>query len=273
MVAALCVILIVAIVIKPLVTGQPVNTGISSPTTQIMTVTSGEGYPTFTYITTTPATTPPTKVPTWNSQVQSVSFVDPSTYHISATQTFTTGSRINATQSSTGLVTFATISGKSSGTTRIINIPFPYWEISYTLEPATGPMGGLTEIPSMEITPTLGENYAHSGISGSYSAVMPTFSIQVMDADDPNRFVRIITPPGGIDPDLWGGIERPTPEITRKPKYAETVATPTLSNTDPRPWTEKFYEGQRNYYFVINSRFIDSYTIDIKVPARYIGKY
>jgi len=223
-------------------------------------------------ITTIP-TTPPTPVPTWNKQVQAVSFVDPSTYHIAPNPTSVTATKINASQPDTTMVTYATISGKYSGTTRIISIPFPYWEISYTVEPATGPMGGLTQVPSLAVTPTFGESYAHSGISGSYSAVNPVFSVQVMDADDPNRFVRIFSPPGGIDPDLWAGKAQPTPVVTRAPKYAEIAPTPTLSKTDPRPWIEKFYEGQRNYYFIINSKFIDSYTLNIRVPERYIGKY
>ena len=43
--------------------------------------------------------------------------------------------------------------------------------------------------------------------------------------------------------------------------------------SDPRPWKEKFYEGQRNYYFVINTQALSSYTIEIRVPEEYIGKY
>jgi hypothetical protein len=74
------------------------------------------------------------------------------------------------------------------------------------------------------------------------------FNLQVMDADDPNRIVRTITPPGGLDFTVW-------------------------KESDPRPWKEKFYEGQRNYYFVINTQALSSYTIEIRVPEEYIGKY
>jgi hypothetical protein len=273
-VAALGIILILALVIKPIATGQPVNTGLSFllPTTTATSTPIPITLQNVTIRTTIP-TTPPTPVPTWNTKTKTVTFVDPATYGISTNQSLPGGTRINATQPDTSMTTYATISGKFSGTTQVINIPFPYWELSYTIEPATGPMGGLTQVPSLEVTPTLGENSAHSGISGSYSAVIPVFSIQVMDAQDPNRIVRTITPPGGIDPDLWAGKAQPTPEVTRAPKYAVTVATPTLSKPDPRPWTEKFYEGQRNYYFIINSKFINSYTLNIRVPTRYVGKY
>ena len=85
------------------------------------------------------------------------------------------------------------------------------------------------------------------------SEVFPSFSIQVIDADQPNRTVRTITPPGGLDAKLWA-----------KGK-----------DYDPRPWVEKFYEGveNHNYYFVITPHMIHSYRIDVMVPQRYIGKY
>ena len=97
-----------------------------------------------------------------------------------------------------------------------------------------------------------------------------------MDAGDPNRIVRSISPPGGLDPDLWAGIIKAStnPMVTpTKSKYAEVSPTPTTIYTDPRPWTEKFYEGQRSYYFIITSKYIDSYELDIRVPTRYIGEY
>ncbi len=135
-----------------------------------------------------------------------------------------------------------------------------------------GPMSGPT-IQSIAITPTQGNDVSYSGIQGSYGSVSPQFSIQVMDATDPNRIVRSISPPGGIDPDLWAGVTPTTPGVTITPKYQATVPTPTISNTDPRPWTEKFFEGQRGYYFIINSQYLNSYTIKILIPTRYIGKY
>ena len=55
--------------------------------------------------------------------------------------------------------------------------------------------------------------------------------------------------------------------IKKRPLKAGTVYV------DPRPWTEKFYEGQRSYYFIIKAESIQSYSLDIKVPTQYIGKY
>jgi hypothetical protein len=269
-IAAFCIILVIAFVIKPMATGQPVNTGISFTTpTPSVTATPIVVYANVTIITTT---THPTTVPTWNQKAQTVAFVDPGTYHLPTNQSIPQGTRINATPTDTNRTVYATISGKYSGTTQVINIPFPYWELSYTIDPMIGPMSGPT-LTTIEVTPTLGQGSSYSGVQGSYASVNPEFSIQVMDATDPNRIVRSISPPGGIDPDLWKGVTPTTPAISRTPKYAEVVPTATLSNTDPRPWTEKFFEGQRGYYFVINSQYLNSYTIKILIPTRYIGKY
>jgi hypothetical protein len=271
-IAAFAIILVVAFVIKPIATGQPVNTGISfaKPTPPVTAI------PLVVYanITTLITSTPPTPVPTWNQKAQTVGFVNPETYHLSTNQSLPQSTRINATQPDTSRTVYATISGKYSGTTQIINIPFPYWELSYTIDPVIGPMSGPT-IQSIAITPTLGNDVSYSGIQGSYGSVSPQFSIQVMDATDPNRIVRTISPPGGIDPDLWAGITQATPAVTSTtpPKYTTIEPTQTLSSTDPRPWTEKFFEGQRGYYFIINSQYINSYTIKILIPTRYIGKY
>jgi len=79
--------------------------------------------------------------------------------------------------------------------------------------------------------------------TGSNSAVFPTLSIQVMDGDNPNQVIRTIEPPGGLDITLW-----------RK------------SEIDPRPWVEKFYEGNKHYYLIVNAQFLNSYAIEIRVP-------
>ena len=270
-VAAFCIILVVAFVVKPIATGQPVNTGLSftTPTQSPASSTPLVEYATITSLTTTAR--PPTTA-TWNQKAQTVGFVNPATYQITSEQTSPMGTRINASTPDTNRTVYATISGKYSGTTQVVSIPFPYWEISYTIDPMIGQKSG-NAIQSTAVTPTLGQGSSYSGIQGSYASVSPEFSLQVMDAADPNRIVRTITPPGGIDPDLWAGVTQTTPAVTRTPKYAEIAETPTLRSTDPRPWTEKFYEGQRSYYFIIDAKYLNSYTIRILVPTRYIGQY
>jgi hypothetical protein len=92
-------------------------------------------------------------------------------------------------------------------------------------------------------------------MQGSYSVVFPSLTIQVMDANDPNRIVRTVSPPGGINPEMWG-------------TTIDGVVVP-----DPRPWKEKFFEGQRSYFFIINANSLSSYDIEILVPTKYVGKY
>jgi hypothetical protein len=68
----------------------------------------------------------------------------------------------------------------------------------------------------------------------------PLFIIQVFDAQDPNRF---ITAP---------------------------IKQPIFEDPPDPPWSMKFYEGKRTYYFKVDTSFIRSYTLTIKVPQEYV---
>jgi hypothetical protein len=70
--------------------------------------------------------------------------------------------------------------------------------------------------------------------------VFPRFIIQVFDASNPNRDVF-------HDDEI---LYEKVPE---------------------NPWVQKFYEGNREYYFKIDTRFIKTYTITIKIPTQYVG--
>jgi hypothetical protein len=266
----LCIILIIALVIKPVMTGQPINTGIpvvTTPPPTIVPITANANVITPAITATTPITPDPTPtpVPTWDKNISSVVFVDPASYGVSFNQSLPGGTRIDSTAyRNTSMTTIAKIDGKFSGTTQIINVPFPYWEIWYTVDPFSD-MGGQDQT----ISSTAVKGPKESGVKGigsaqvlqgSFSTPMPTFSVQVMDADDPNRIIRTITPPGGLDKALWTG-----QSVTGGYLNDETITIP-----DPRPWKEKFYEGNNNYYFIINTHAINSYGIEIRVPTEYI---
>jgi hypothetical protein len=279
--AALMLVLVIALVIKPLATGQPIKTGMPVPTTTIPISTLFESDPSVPsqislVATTRIPTLVPTPIPTWNpNSSKEVPFVDPSNYGISFNSSIPQGTRFNESFLDTNMTTIATIASvrspnvtQLSGTTQIMYMPFPYWELEYTVAPSD-PLKPAT----IEITPSLGQGLAYSGVSGSYSTNNPQFTIQVMDGDDPNRIVRTISPPGGINLDLWMGVEPTTKENSNYRTNQRKTVVPTPTSVDPRPWTEKFYEGQRNYYFIITTQSLDSYTIKIKVPSRYIGKY
>jgi hypothetical protein len=268
-VAAVVIILVMALVVKPMMTGQPVNTGIPAPVTTaaIQNTTISLITPTIpTPVVTTPTPVPtPPPSPTWNNTVQTVGFVNSSTYGVSLTEAIPNGTRFDNLPLNTSMTSFAKINGQFSGTTQIIKIPFPYWELVYTVDPVA------ETIPaSVKAVPSKGSSVAYSGVQGSFSGATPEFSIQVMDAEDPNRIVRTISPPGGIDINLWKGIKGSiNPASTAKAgRTTNSADTPVV---DPRPWTEKFFEGQRSYYFIINAQLLKSYSIDIRVPTRYIG--
>jgi hypothetical protein len=251
-VGAMIIILIVALVIKPIATGQPLNSGLPGattpyPTTPVTTPDNG-GVTHIVIAATSISTLPPTPVSTWDKNVMKVVFVNPSSYGISLNQSLPNGTRIDSIGRNTSSITYATVSGQYSATTQVMHIPFPYWELWYTVEPA-GKMGGKDQkLSTSSATGGTGSGIYHTVIEGSFSVITPVFNLQVMDADDPNRVVRAITPPGGLDSTIWIG-------------------------SDPRPWKEKFFEGQRNYFFVINAQALSSYTLEIRVPMDYIGKF
>ena len=113
------------------------------------------------------------------------------------------GTRIDNVPLNTNMTSYAKIVGKYSGTTQTINIPFPSWQLVYTLEPVPALQ------PSMvAVTQTKGEGFSYSGVSGSYSGTKPAFSIQVMDATDPNRIVRDYFTPGGYRCQFMAGYEK-----------------------------------------------------------------
>jgi len=250
------ILIVVALVIKPVATGQPVKIGLPTPAPSPVPTTADIIRTITPILTTLPVISEtssgtPAPTPTWNASVQKVEFVDPSVYGVNLNESLPNSTKIppsDAALRNTSLVTYASFSGQYSGTTQVVKIPFPYWELWYTAEPLSSDIRQQAEVSGIYIvTPT--EGAFQSGYSGSYSTAMPVLTIQVMDADDPNRIARTISPPGGLDPSLWS------------------------SNEDPRPWKEKFYEGQRSYYFIIKAAILKSYTIEVKIPPSYVGKY
>jgi len=180
-----------------------------------------------------PATTTqpiPTTLPVWT--LQTVQFVDPLTYNVSLQSVqYRNLSQTQAPYRVTDYTSLlaSPITGQYSGTTQVFEIRYPYWELWYTVETASPDLKQQSEALS------------------SYSTVQPSFSIDVVDADNLSSIVRTITPPGSLDPLLW-------------------------KTDDPRPWKEKFLEGNNQYYFIIKANMLSSYSIDIVVPTSYLEK-
>lgn len=265
---ALGIIVVIALVIKPIATGQAVDFGLPTPSPEVTPVEVVPETPALpeTVVpdpTPVPTTLPPaTPRPTWQPGSTSVGFVDPSQYGISMNYSLPGGTRFDSAPENTTMVVFSTINGQYSGTTGVFSMPFPYWEIWYNVEPSGLPMGKSQSLSTSTITGPKESGVRASGASisvmqGSYSVTNPQFNLQVMDGNDPNRIVRTITPPGGLDKSLW---------------TSKTDDEGNVISSDPRPWVEKFYEGDRDYFFVINTQSLDSYTIEIRVPLRYLGQ-
>ena len=76
---------------------------------------------------------------------------------------------------------------------------------------------------------------------------IPFFNCQVMDAHDPNRFVHIVT----LNSAYFRAM-KDKPELRKE------------------QWVKVFYEGCRDYYFVINARCLKAYHLKIQVPETYV---
>ena len=252
-VAAILIVLLLALIVKPMIAGQLAR-GSMPVTEPAAPAGNASANPLPTPVLTTPEPAPVLS-PAVTTTVQAIGFVDPSLYGIRPAEPSLTATRFDSLPLNTTMVSFARINGSFSGTTRIVQIPFPYWELVYTVDPVPEP------IPAV-VTPAKGAEVSYSGVHGSYSGARPEFTIQVVETGDPGRIVRNISPPGGIDLDLWTASASPTVRAGRDAPAAPLSA-------DPRPWTERFFEGERSYYFIITAKLLNSYSIDIQVPARY----
>lgn len=235
---ALAAIVIVAVVVKPIMTGQPPDLSLPSipgltPEPEVTATTSPQT-PLVTLVRT--PSPKPTPSPTWSGKSTDLGYVS----KISAEETPSFTRFPDETPGPEKMLTYASIKSWGGGVTQTISMPFPYWELHYSVDPWETTYVGETE--SKEAGPA----------GFVYGEIHPRFSIEVRDASD-KSLVREIQPTGGLDKELWEEEEE----------------------NDPRPWVEKFYEStsKRSYYFVIHTHMINSYTMEIKVPEQYLGKY
>ncbi len=240
-VAGVAIVIAMAFFVKPAMTGK--DPDLSIPFFEPEPVATPAALPpALPSKTPLPTTIPaPSPVPSWSGQSKDLGFVAPPVTSSSPTVTPTHNVPPEVTPEQNVMVTYATIEGRSGGITETLRMPFPYWELQYTVSPWEDRYVGSTSSKA-------------AGVAESFGAeVFPSFSIDVVNADNPSEIIRTIEPRGGLNPELWD----------KGKEY------------DPRPWTEKFYEGStvRNYYFVVKTHMIQSYHIEIKVPERYLGKY
>ena len=154
-----------------------------------------------------------------------------------ATPPPTSGSFIAATTTAQATATPASLFSGSSNFTTLITVSGQSGKTSDTFSvPA-----GYWELWYTAEPLTLGGQDSVSA-SGSNSALFPVLRIQVIDSNS-RRVVETVEPPGGLDKTLW-----------------------VKSGMDPRPWKQKFYEGNKEYRLVITARHLNSYAVEARIP-------
>ncbi len=139
-VLGLVIVLVIAFVVKPMVTGKPVDMsipvaipGIATPTPAPV-VTADDAYERYKasqnmpQLTAAPTITP-TPNPSWAGQSQSLGFVDPARYGQTPAPTPIAHTGVASQTSgfeSNPMAIYATIEGKDPGSTQPIAMPFPY---------------------------------------------------------------------------------------------------------------------------------------------------
>ncbi|HZK30630.1 MAG TPA: hypothetical protein VFC43_05280 [Methanoregula sp.] len=154
------------------------------------------------------------------------------------TQFSASSSPVAATTTTLTSATPTSIFPDSSGLTTLITVTGQFGKTSGTFYVP----GGYWEL-WYTADPLITGGQDSVSASGSNSALFPYLSIQVIDTKNSDRVVETVESPGGLDKTLWA-----------------------KSGQDPRPWKQKFYEGNKEYRFVITTKHLKSYTIEARIP-------
>ena len=135
--AAILIVIVVALIGKPLMMGEPISFLPSSEPAfdPHAPLPIPSDIPTLTPRPTETPRLPPT--PAWDGEVKTVGYVDPSTYHINNPGKLVIGAQPTQSQQKRTMTTYAVIEGEASGVTDIVPIPSGYWEIHITFDPWT----------------------------------------------------------------------------------------------------------------------------------------
>ncbi|WP_062397284.1 hypothetical protein [Methanogenium cariaci] len=132
--AAIAIVIVVALIGKPLLMGEPISILPSSEPS----VDPNAPLP-IPSILPTPlpprATETPLPTPTWDGEVKTVSYVDPSTYNIEIPKQPVIGPQPTQYQQNHNMTPYAIIQGEASGVTEVLTIPpSGYWEMHITFD-------------------------------------------------------------------------------------------------------------------------------------------
>ena len=327
-IAAIAIVIVLAVVVKPIMNGETVAIlPQSSETRDVSNIPIPSGAPSAPYtpiIASSQAGSAESSSSSWDGVAKSVQFVDPSTYNIQFAQSKDFGFRMPGDEQyqKEEFVTYATIDGQWDATTQIIRIPFPYWDMKVSIE-SMGKVGNDDEDDAYyNITPEqLMEEYQSGkitlkeyqdlykvflsnankeepdleGTEGFFKSkgeslgvevenqqyIIPSINIQVMDADKPDGIVYILNSrTEGVLP-----VNPPVDDEDKDEKYNDKpedvlvgdekdkdkdIPAPNRKNLNEYYWQHRFYEGEGNYYFIINPNMLKSYKIEILVSTKFL---
>ena len=285
-IVAISIVFILAFVIKPMMDGESVipaqNSGTASLPSKI-DIPKGSSENPYTPSVIMETNTTPT--PVWDGTAQNVQFVDPSTYNIEwegSLKDFGYAIPADSEPESNEMVLYATINGQWDATTQIINIPFPYWEIDTRIK-------GIGDV-GLDNNGDGDDDYVEGFVaSGGESLgvdpsnmhlIFPWINVQVMNADNPEGPVYILNTltegpvPIEIDKSEASASKDNFPDQDDDDDNNDTddeeIDTIRRDNLDEYKWVHGFYEGAGNYYFIINPNMLESYTIDVYVPKKFL---
>ncbi len=331
-IAAIAIVILLAVVVKPIMNGEPVAIlPQSSETRDVSNIPIPSGAPSAPYtpiIASSQAGSAESSSSSWDGVAKSVQFVDPSTYNIQFASSKDFGFRMPGDEQyqKEEFVTYATIDGQWDATTQIIRIPFPYWDMKVSIE-SMGKVGNEADDDKVihNVTPPeqLMEEYQSGRITlkeyqdrykyylehrgnddnsdsdeteGFFKSkgeglgvevenqqfIVPSINIQVMDADKPNGIVYILNSrtEGVIPVNPPLDEEDPDEKYNDKPEDVlvgekkddddKDIPVPKRSNLNEYYWQHRFYEGEGNYYFIINPNMLKSYKIEILVSTKFL---
>jgi len=287
-IVAISIVFVLAFVIKPMMDGESVipaqNSGKTSLPSKIDIPKGSSENP---YAPSVIMETTATPTPVWSGTAQNVQFVDPSTYNIEwegSLKDFGYVIPAYSEPESNEMVLYATINGQWDATTQIINIPFPYWEIDTRIK-GIGDVGLDSNDDDGDDDGDYVEGLVASGGESlgvdpsKMHFIFPWVNVQVMNADNPEGPVYILNTltegPIPIEIDKSEGstskdfFQNADDESDNNDDDDE-IDTIRRDNLDEYKWVHGFYEGAGNYYFIINPNMLESYTIDVYVPKKFL---
>ena len=285
-IGAIVIVLVLAFVVKPMMSGEPVLPSQGSESTDLpskIPLPAGSSENPYTPSLVMEIT--PTPTPVWDGTALNIQFVDPSTYNIQwggSTKDFGFSIPGYTEPESNEMVLYATIKGQWDATTQIINIPYPIWEMETFIEP----IGDVGDVDSGSDEGGSVEGFMASegsslGVASSkMHYIKPWINVQVINADNPDGETYILNSltegplPLEFDKSEASSSEEFFSEGTSDSSGSDsegvTGAVPSRDTLGDYKWVHKFHDKAGNYYFIINPNMLQSYTIDIYVPQKYL---